>query len=176
MPVMFHYTDQAGYNAIKATVDWCFHARQPPPRDHPVGAYFTILPPTTGKLAKRLRIPARKVEYFFSFTAGNELKPLMAIAGITFIIFLSVGCRRESSIEICVALWRILCGASILGLTYRYQREKESVIELELQPLRGGVPDKYKSESRDDFRILAELRMVACDGKPHLIGAFRPVD
>lgn len=79
------------------------------------------------------------------------------------------------SIEICVALWRILCGASILGLTYRYQREKESVIELELQPLRGGVPDKYKSESRDDFRILAELRMIAFDGKPHLIGAFRPV-
>lgn len=81
MPVMFHYTDQAGYNAIKATVDWCFHARQPPPRDHPVGAYFTILPPTTGKLAKRLRIPARKVEYFFSFTAGNELKPLMGDRG-----------------------------------------------------------------------------------------------
>ena len=69
-----------------------------------------------------------------------------------------------------------MCGASILGLTYRYEREKESVIEIELQPLRGGAPDKYKSESRDDFRLLTELRMIAFDGKPHLIGAFRPVD
>ena len=78
------------------------------------------------------------------------------------------------SVSMCVALWRILSGATILALSYQYIREQESLLEIKLKPLSGESPDVYTSTSRDDFRLLGELRMIAFDGKPHLVGAFRP--
>src|SRR4051812_14618382 len=72
---MNHYTDQAGYNAIRATVVWHFRAGKPP-GDHPFGAYFTTLPRDTRNLAKRLRIPNGKVQYVFEFQDTGDLTPL----------------------------------------------------------------------------------------------------
>lgn len=69
---MLHYTDQAGWNAIRSQLDWLFHAHQPP-AGHPFGAYFTILPPDTINLAKKLRIPKRKREFVFCFTGYDGL-------------------------------------------------------------------------------------------------------
>ena len=72
---MFHYTDLAGYNAIRAQPVWRFKACQPP-GDHPVGAYFTSYGRDTPNLARRLRIPKEKVEYFFEFQDAGDLQPL----------------------------------------------------------------------------------------------------
>jgi hypothetical protein len=72
---MNHFTDQKGYNGIRASVTWHFKASQPP-GDHPFGAYFTTLPPTTPKLAKRLGIPRAKLEYLFSFEDVGDLHPI----------------------------------------------------------------------------------------------------
>jgi hypothetical protein len=79
--LMFHYTDRAGYNGVRATVDWCFKADQPP-SDHPFGAYFTTLPQDAHNLAKRLRIPADKTEFFFSFDDVGDLKRLPGGRGL----------------------------------------------------------------------------------------------
>jgi hypothetical protein len=72
---MFHYTNLAGYNGIRATIDWCFKAHQPP-GNHPFGAYFTTLPKDTPNLAVRLRIPKSKLPYAFEFTDAGDLRPL----------------------------------------------------------------------------------------------------
>lgn len=77
---MHHYTDKDGYNAIRATSPWHFRA-SPPPGDHPVGAYFTTLPPGTPKLANRLRIPKSKLEYMFTFTDVGDLTALRGDRG-----------------------------------------------------------------------------------------------
>jgi hypothetical protein len=58
---------------------WLFKAGQPPPRDHPVGAYFTSLSPSPEKrraLAKKLFIPRRKCEFLFAFSGRQGLLPL----------------------------------------------------------------------------------------------------
>lgn len=72
---MNHFTDQDGYNGIRARSPWLFKASQPP-GNHPFGAYFTTLAPGTPHLAQRPRIPRRKTEYVFSFVDANDLKPL----------------------------------------------------------------------------------------------------
>jgi hypothetical protein len=72
---MNHFTDQGGYNAIRATPTWRFLAQQPP-GNHPVGAYFTTLPRGTPNLAQRLRIPRAKVQFVFEFHDGGDLIPL----------------------------------------------------------------------------------------------------
>lgn len=72
---MYHFTDTKGYNGIRASCPWRFRASQPP-GDHPVGAYFTTLPPGTPNLAKRLGIPKSKLEYVFAFTDAGDLTPL----------------------------------------------------------------------------------------------------
>jgi len=41
--------------------------------DHPFGAYFTTLPPNTTNLAKKLRIPRRKIEFVFCFQGADGL-------------------------------------------------------------------------------------------------------
>ena len=71
----FHYTDQAGYIAIRSQVVWHFEAAQPPGL-HPFGAYFTTLGRSTKSLAQRLRIPKSKVAFFFEFTDIGDLTPL----------------------------------------------------------------------------------------------------
>ena len=73
--MMLHYTDKDGLNAISSQVDWLFRAHQPP-GDHPFGAYFTTLPPSATNLAKKLRIPRRKIEFVFCFQSQNDLLPL----------------------------------------------------------------------------------------------------
>ncbi|MBI1914462.1 MAG: hypothetical protein HYS12_06945 [Planctomycetes bacterium] len=75
MRIMYHFTDTKGYNGIRASCPWRFRASQPP-GDHPVGAYFTTLPPGTPNLAKRLGIPKSKLEYVFAFTDAGDLTPL----------------------------------------------------------------------------------------------------
>jgi hypothetical protein len=80
---LFHFTDRDGYNGIRAAVNWRFKASQPPPRDHPVGAYFTTLPPGTRRLAYRLRIPAAKTGFVFAFGDAGDLRPLAGGRGAT---------------------------------------------------------------------------------------------
>ena len=94
---MFHYTDKSGYNAIGLQPTWSFKASQPPGH-HPFGAYFTDLPPETPNLAKRLRIPRTKVEWYFEFVDIGDLKPLSGGRGVY--IFYSphdyrVACARQ---------------------------------------------------------------------------------
>lgn len=72
---MLHFTDLDGWNAIRSQIDWLFQAKQPP-GEHPFGAYFTTLPPNTVNLAKKLRIPRRKIEYVFCFSRIDGLLPL----------------------------------------------------------------------------------------------------
>src|SRR5438874_4482380 len=72
---LYHYTNVAGYNGIRAQPTWRFLARKPP-GDRPVGAYFTCLSPDTPKLAKRLGIPRSKVAYKFVFADVNDLQSL----------------------------------------------------------------------------------------------------
>lgn len=72
---MNHYTNKSGYNAISSQVEWLFKASEPPAK-HPKGAYFTNLGIDAPNLAKRLRIPKEKIEYYFSFVDVGDLKPL----------------------------------------------------------------------------------------------------
>jgi hypothetical protein len=85
-----HFTDRKGYNGIRATSDWRFKASQPPnPASHPLGAYFTTLPPDTKNLTIRLRIPRAKTEFLFSFADAGDLAPLDGDRG-EFIFYSSV--------------------------------------------------------------------------------------
>ena len=72
---MFHYTDKDGYNAIASQPVWLFLAGQPP-GDHPFGAYFTPLTPSTRNLSKKLGIPRRKLAWAFEFVDIGDLIPL----------------------------------------------------------------------------------------------------
>jgi len=74
--LMNHYTNKKGYDSIRATVDWCFKAGQPPASEHPIGAYFTTLSPHTPNLANRLRVPREKISHVFSFIDAYDLIPL----------------------------------------------------------------------------------------------------
>jgi hypothetical protein len=87
---LFHYTNEKGYKAISSQPTWLFKASKPP-GDHPKGAYFTTLPPGTINLAKRLFVRgcADKVTYTFSFSGGEDLKPLGGGRG-AFIVYSEV--------------------------------------------------------------------------------------
>lgn len=76
--ILYHYTDRAGYNSIRATVSWCFKAKQPRRRDsdHPRAAYFTSLGPETTNLAVKISVPTRKLRYVFIFEDSGDLTPL----------------------------------------------------------------------------------------------------
>ena len=75
--LLFHYTTLKAGKAIASQKEWVFGAHQPPdPQSHPLGAYFTSLSMETTNLAKRLRLPRRKVEYFLSFLDVGDLRPL----------------------------------------------------------------------------------------------------
>jgi hypothetical protein len=73
---MNHFTDKKGYNAIRATVAWCFKAQRQRSKTKPFGAYFTTLMPTVPNLAKRLRLRRRKCEFVFMFVDAEDLTPL----------------------------------------------------------------------------------------------------
>lgn len=49
---------------------------------HPPGAYFTRLEPGTPGLAKKLRIPKRKLEYVFEFVDRGDLTPIAGDRGL----------------------------------------------------------------------------------------------
>ena len=72
---MFHYTDTGGFKAITSQVTWTFKA-QAPLGPHPVGAYFTTLPPATSNLARRLRVPKEKLDQAFAFSGADGFRPL----------------------------------------------------------------------------------------------------
>lgn len=74
---LFHFTNKNGYNAISSQLIWLFKASQPP-GDHPSGAYFTTLPPTTKNLGKRLFVRGcrDKLEFMFQFSGNEGLLPL----------------------------------------------------------------------------------------------------
>lgn len=72
---MYHYTNDKGYKAIASQVDWTFKAVKPP-GPHPIGAYFTPLPPDTPDLCTMLLIPKHKTEYLFEFSGAEGLIPL----------------------------------------------------------------------------------------------------
>lgn len=73
---MNHFTDKAGWNAIRAAPTWRFKAFQPPQKAHPVGAYFTTLGPNEPNLFSKIRVPKVKQMYLFSFLDVGDLKPL----------------------------------------------------------------------------------------------------
>ena len=72
---LYHYTDGRGYDAIRSQPEWIFKVSTPP-GNHPRGVYFTRLGPDTSGLAKKLRVPVRKLEYVFVFTDGDDLMPI----------------------------------------------------------------------------------------------------
>lgn len=81
--VFYHYTDRKGYNSLRAGVAWTFKIHQPPPRDsnHPIGAYFSTLPPWSKRLCQQLKIPKEKTEFVFAFQGGVGLSPLQGGKG-----------------------------------------------------------------------------------------------
>lgn len=85
--IMYHYTDKEGYNAIRAGVEWRFRIGRPPKLDpeHPPAAYFTTLGPCESNL-ERLRIPAEKRQYVFTFADSGDLIPLRGGKG-RYILF-----------------------------------------------------------------------------------------
>ena len=72
---MFHYTDIDGFKAIASQVTWTFKAYVPL-GPHPAGAYFTTLPPDTGNLARRIRVPRSKLEQVLEFAGSEGLRAL----------------------------------------------------------------------------------------------------
>ena len=76
---MFHYTDIAGWNAIRAQVTWVFKISQPKDPDRPEGAYFTDIEPSPTNLHvlhKKIRVPREKQAYIFWFTGTDGLTQL----------------------------------------------------------------------------------------------------
>jgi len=96
--VLYHYTDDAGFNAISSQVDWLFVASQPP-GDHPKGAYFTTLGPKTLNLAQRLGIPRKKMSHYFAFEDRGDLKPLRGGRGES-IVYSRVDYRVENERQV----------------------------------------------------------------------------
>ncbi|WP_435008469.1 hypothetical protein P12x_005677 [Tundrisphaera lichenicola] len=86
--LMYHYTDRAGYNSIRAGVDWCFKANTPPPgdEDHPRASYFTTWGPGAPNL-ERLRLPIDKRRYVFVFEDAGDLIPLRGGRGSYILYF-----------------------------------------------------------------------------------------
>jgi len=82
---LYHYTDQQGYNSIRAQPVWVFKVSQPP-GDHPLGAYFTTLDPKTPRLAQRLGLPREKLKYVFCFRGSEGLRRLRGGRG-QFILY-----------------------------------------------------------------------------------------
>jgi hypothetical protein len=72
---LFHYTNRAGYNAIRSQPTWLFKAFEPP-GGHPKGAYFTTLPPGTVNLGKRIFVRGcrDKLEFAFHFSGSDGLQ------------------------------------------------------------------------------------------------------
>ena len=83
---MRHYSDERGWKAIRSQVNWLFKTFDPPPRHLRSGAYFTTLPPSTPKLARRLGLPRRKVEFVFEFRDAGDLTAIPGGRG-RFIFF-----------------------------------------------------------------------------------------
>jgi hypothetical protein len=89
---VFHYTDRAGWNAIRAQTVWRFKASQPKDTGRPVGAYFTDIGPSRENLRtlyKRIRVPKVKQEYVFSFLGTDRLTQLYEGRGRDKRIFFS---------------------------------------------------------------------------------------
>jgi hypothetical protein len=93
--IQHHYTDDSGFKAINSQRSWVFKAAKPP-GEHPIGAYFTTLPPGTSKLATRLRLPKRKVEFVFCFTNVGDLVPIDGDRG-EFIFYSPIDYRVDRS-------------------------------------------------------------------------------
>jgi hypothetical protein len=72
---VFHCTDDDGYNGIRFQPERVLSVSKPP-GDHPKGVYFTNLGPATTNVAKRLRMPGRKIEFLFCFQGRLDLRPL----------------------------------------------------------------------------------------------------
>jgi len=96
--------------------------------------------------------------------------------GATFIQWVA---GEDLSTDLTIMIWRILSGAEVLNLNYRYRKDQESFLEIELRPLpgspNGNAPEIYRSLAGSDFRLLAEFHMIGFNGKPYLVGSFKPV-
>jgi len=86
---MFHYTDDAGFKAIRSQSDWTFKAAQPP-GDRPFGAYFTTLRPDAPRFSARTRIPLAKQAFVFEFDGQEGLQPVEGGKG-AYIFWCSTG-------------------------------------------------------------------------------------
>ena len=70
---LFHYTSKDGFKSISSQMTWLFRATKPP-GGHRLAAYFTDYDERTKNLALKLRIPKRKLAYFFKFDDGNHVQ------------------------------------------------------------------------------------------------------
>jgi hypothetical protein len=76
---VFHYTDKAGWNAIRALPIWRFKVSKPEDPKRPLGVYFTDIEPTEANLRtlyKRIRVPKVKQAYVFWFVKTTGLQQL----------------------------------------------------------------------------------------------------
>ncbi len=92
MPNVFHYTDKAGWNAIRSQKVWRFESSQPKDPDRPSGAYFTDIEPNEQNLRtlhKRIRVPKVKQQYVFWFLGIDGLTQLNGGRGRDKRIFFS---------------------------------------------------------------------------------------
>jgi hypothetical protein len=81
MASVFHFTDDRGWKGIRASTAWTFRQHDPPPEDHPPGAYFTRCDPGTPALSKKLRIPRAKLAYAFELVDVGDLTPIRGDRG-----------------------------------------------------------------------------------------------
>jgi hypothetical protein len=89
---MFHYTDKAGWNAVRSRVVWLFKISQPKDPDRPKGAYFTDIEPSPENLRvlyKKIRVPREKQDYVFQFSGADGLTQLSNGTGRDKRIFFS---------------------------------------------------------------------------------------
>ena len=88
----FQYTNQLGWNAIRAQSYWRFLASRPNDPDRPRGAYFTDIEPSAVNLRllhKKIRVPREKREYVFWFTGRESLIQLFGGTGRDRYIYFS---------------------------------------------------------------------------------------
>jgi hypothetical protein len=90
--LVYHYTDQPGWNAVRSQKDWTFKASQPP-GDRPYGVYFTTLRIDAPKFHKKTRIPVEKQQYVFGFIGKDGLeerddgkRPYILLSPIDYVV------------------------------------------------------------------------------------------
>ena len=146
---MLHYTNQNGWNSIRSQLNWLFRAQQPP-GDHPLGAYFTTLPPSTRNLAKKLRIPRRLGECVPTIASLQSLGKTNSYKLDAFLEAL-VSLRTS---EMIAAAWRIIQGMQVEKIEMQFEYWKSFALRISLlSPY--GENENYSTNDIDDMNFLS---------------------